>query len=263
MTDLTSLFASTAEYYARFRPGYPPEMFDRIRAAFGLDCAGRLLDLGCGTGEIAQQLHADFEEVVGLDISPEMLAEAERQSTRAGIMNCQWLCLPAEGISADIGRFRLATLGSSFHWMKQAEVLARSYALLDAGGGVVILGNPGGFWEGDAPWEGVAQEVLARWLGQWRRTHLAIMPNGDGAEKVSIARSDFVDVEMGEILWQRQVDVETIIGELFSTSFASRAVLGENVDAFAADLRQSLLQLDPGGQFIERMRTEYIFGFKH
>ena len=57
---MTDLFASTAEYYARYRPGYPAAVFGRIRAAFGLDGIGRLLDLGCGAGELARPLHADL-----------------------------------------------------------------------------------------------------------------------------------------------------------------------------------------------------------
>ncbi|MFL5759705.1 MAG: class I SAM-dependent methyltransferase [Thermomicrobiales bacterium] len=256
-------FAGTAEYYAKYRPGYPSAVFDRVRSAFRLDGNGRLLDLGCGTGEIARPLHTDFEDVVGLDISQEMIDEAERRSALAGITNITWMRMPAEELSECLGPFRLATLGNAFHWMQQAEVLKRVYALIEPTGGVVILGNPGGFWAGDDPWEGVVQEVLERWLAQWRGARQGITPNGDGAEKVSIAASRFVDVELGEHRWQRAVDVDTIIGEVFSTSFASRAVLGEKADAFAADLRKSLLALEPSGRFIERIRTEFIFGYKH
>jgi SAM-dependent methyltransferase len=262
MHNPTDLFATTAEYYARYRPGYPSSVFDRIRSAFDLDGTGRLLDIGCGTGEIARPLHADFEEVVGVDISPEMIAEAERQSTRMGITNSRWICMRAEDIADSLGSFRLATLGNSFHWMNQFDVLERLYALIDPGGGVVILGNPGGIWAGEDPWEHVAQQVLERWLGPWRSTRTGIMPNGDGAEKVSIAQSQFVDIELGEYRWQRSVDIDTIVGEIYSTSFGSKAVLGEKADAFAADLRQSLLHLEPSGQFTELVRTEYIFGFK-
>src|SRR5687767_15081390 len=108
---MTDLFASTAEYYVRYRPGYPAAVLDRLRAAFGLDGTGWLLDLGCGTGELARPLHADFEGAVGVDSSPEMVAEAQRQSEHAGITNIRWLCMPAEEISGRLGRFCLVTLG--------------------------------------------------------------------------------------------------------------------------------------------------------
>lgn len=259
---MTNLFESTAQYYARYRPGYPAEVFDHIRAAFGLDGAGRLLDLGCGTGEIARPLHADFGEVVGVDINPEMLAEAQRQSERASIPNIHWRCMPAEDVSDRLGCFRLVTLGNSFHWMRQDEVLDKTYDLLEPGGGVAILGNPGGIWDSDEPYERAAREVVQRWLGPRRRTRAGAVVLEEGAEKTALARSRFADVEVGEHRWERAVDVETILGELYSTSFANKALLGGKAGPFEVDLRRSLLALDPAGRFVQRLRTEYILAYK-
>jgi len=259
---MADLFAGTAGYYARYRPGYPAEVFARLRATFGLDRTGRLLDLGCGTGELARPLHADFAEVVGVDSSPEMIAEARRQGERSGIANIRWRCLPAEAMSDQLGRFRLVTLGNSFHWMDRDDVLAKAYALLVPGGGVAILGNPGGVWEGAEPWERVTRAVIGRWLGPRRRTRTGHFAAAERAEHVALARSPFVEAEAGEQRWSRPVDIDTITGELFSTSFASRALLGDRADAFAKDLRRSLLALDPAGQFVQHLRTEYLVAHK-
>jgi len=214
------------------------------------------------TDPLARPLHADFAEVVGVDSSPEMIAEARRQGERAGITNIRWHCLPAEAISDQLGRFRLVTLGNSFHWMDRDEVLAKAYALLEPGGGVAILGNPGGVWEGTEPWERVTREVIVRWLGPRRRTRTGHFAAEEGAEQVALARSPFVEAEAGEQRWSRPVDIDTITGELFSTSFASRTLLGDRADAFAEDLRRSLLALDPTGQFVQHLRTEYLVAHK-
>jgi SAM-dependent methyltransferase len=259
---MTDLFATTSEYYARYRPGYPAEVFDRIRSAFRLDGTGRLLDLGCGTGQLALPLHRDFQEVVGLDVSLEMIAEARRQSARMGATNVRWLCMPAEDISDQLGRFQLVGLGSSFHWMRRDEVLDKSYDLLEPGGGLVVLGNPGGIWDSDDAHEQTVRSVIQRWLGPRRRTRTGTFAAEEGAEKVAVARSRFVDAELGELHWARTVDVDTILGELYSTSFANKALLGDAADAFEADLRRSLLALDPAGRFVHHLRTEYIFAHK-
>jgi ubiquinone/menaquinone biosynthesis C-methylase UbiE len=258
----TDLFASTAKYYATYRPGYPAVVLARVRAAFGLDGTGRLLDLGCGTGELARPLHAGFEEVVGVDSSPEMVAEARRQSEQAGITNIRWLCAPAEEISDRLGGFRLVTLGSSFHWMRRDEVLEKAYDLLEPGGGVAILGNLGGIWTGEDPWERVVREVVIRWLGPERRTRTGTFAAEGGEEKVALSRSRFVDIEVSEYRWTRPVDIDIILGELYSTSFANRALLGDSAEAFEADLRQSLLVLKPAGRFVQHLRTEYNFAHK-
>src|SRR5262245_10991416 len=259
---MTDRFASTADYYARYRPGYPSQVLDRLRTAYNLDGTVRLLDLGCGTGEIGRPMHRDFASMVALDISPNMLAEARRQSEREGITNIEWREMPAESISADLGRFRLVTAGNAFHWMGQDEVLAKSYELVEPGGGFAILGNPCGFWSGTDPWEQVARAVLERWIGPQHAIRSGIQDDPEGAEKRSLARSQFVDVEIGLYNWERNVDIDFIAGEIFSTSFASKAVLGEKAEAFEHDLKQSLLVLDSSGQFVEHLVTEYILAFK-
>lgn len=259
---MTDLFASTARDYARYRPGYPAAVFTRLRTAFGLDGAGRLLDLGCGTGELTRPLQIDFVEVVGVDSSPEMLAEAQRQSKHVGMTNIRWLCMPAEAISGQLGRFRLVTLGNSFHWMRRNEVLDKVYELLEPGGGVAILGNPGGIWTGKDPWERAVREVVVQRLGPRRRTRTGTFAAEEGAEKVALARSRFVGLESGAYHWERPVDIDTIIGELYSTSFANRALLGSQADAFASDVRRALLALDPAGRFVQHLRTEYLLAHK-
>ena len=49
---MSSLFASAASYYAEFRVPYPKALMARVVAECGLDGRQRLLDLGCGTGEV-------------------------------------------------------------------------------------------------------------------------------------------------------------------------------------------------------------------
>src|SRR3981081_1378157 len=69
------LFAGTAWYYARYRPNYPTVFFDDVVDRFGLDGTGRLLDLGCGTGQLTIPLAPHFTEAVSMDPEPDMLAE--------------------------------------------------------------------------------------------------------------------------------------------------------------------------------------------
>jgi len=56
--------------------------------------------------------------------------------------------------------------------------------------------------------------------------------------------------------------IEAIIGNLYSTSFCSKNVLGDNSAAFEADLRAALLALDPSGIYCETMGFGYTIGRK-
>lgn len=51
---------------------------------------GRALDFGCGVGRLTIPLARTFREVVGVDVSPAMLAEARANCARAGLTNVEF-----------------------------------------------------------------------------------------------------------------------------------------------------------------------------
>ena len=57
------LFHEAAWYYARFRPPYPDALFDYLIRKFDLGGRSNLLDLGCGTGQVANPLPRRFRQV--------------------------------------------------------------------------------------------------------------------------------------------------------------------------------------------------------
>src|SRR5689334_3417487 len=107
------LFRGTASYYARFRPGYPPELVELLAAKAGLGPRSRVLDLGTGTGQLAVPLAAHAGEVVAVDPEQEMLAQIDAPNVRT-------VEARAEEVDETWGRFDLVTIGNAFHWMDPA-----------------------------------------------------------------------------------------------------------------------------------------------
>jgi ubiquinone/menaquinone biosynthesis C-methylase UbiE len=68
------------------------------RESFACDGTGRLLDLGCGTGQLTLPLAEHVAETVGMDRESEMLTEASRQAQADHITNVTWV----QGNSADL-----------------------------------------------------------------------------------------------------------------------------------------------------------------
>ena len=66
----------------------------------------RVLDFGCGVGRLVLPFAAHAAEVVGVDISPSMLAEARRNCERQGLNNVV-LVLSDDTLSAVQGQFDL------------------------------------------------------------------------------------------------------------------------------------------------------------
>ena len=73
-----TIYDGAAVHYRCGRPAYSPGLEALLAKELGLDGSGRLLDVGCGPGILTVRLAHLFEEAVGLDPDPEMIAEGRR-----------------------------------------------------------------------------------------------------------------------------------------------------------------------------------------
>ncbi|MDP2918249.1 MAG: class I SAM-dependent methyltransferase [bacterium] len=261
--DDKELFKDTAYYYAKYRAGYPPEFFEYVVRYFGLNGKGRLLDLGCGTGQLIIPFAKHFEEVIGLDPEQEMLNEARKQIDKANIKNVKFVLRKAEEISNDLGIFRLTTMGASFHWMEQKEVLQKIYELTELGGGVVIVSDSSSPWRDKSEkWKEVRKEIVQKYLGEKRRAGNDFY--GEPKEKFEdlLNTSPFGEYEEWIYDYTRTWTLETAINFLYSTSFASRRLFGDRLKDFERELRTELLKIESNGVFKEKVRVQVLLARK-
>jgi SAM-dependent methyltransferase len=251
------LFAGTARYYARYRPGYPEAFLADLVARFGLDGTARLLDLGCGTGQLTIPLAAHVASAIGVDPDPGMLAEAASRAHAAHITNVTW----ARGSSADLpigfGPFRLVTMGRSFHWMDRERVLSALEGMVDAEGGLAIA-NDGCLVRPTTAWQHAIDDVQQRFLPtDWRAGSPNPSDTGDSHSEV-LARSPFRCVHRLVHEFTREWTIEEAIGYLYSTSLPLRRLLGERRADFEREVTNALLAIEPSGRFIEPVALEVL-----
>ena len=79
-----TIYEGAAAHYRRGRPAYSPQLEAVLAEELDLDGRGWLLDAGCGPGILTVRLAHLFEEAVGLDPDPAMLAEGRRVARRPG-----------------------------------------------------------------------------------------------------------------------------------------------------------------------------------
>jgi SAM-dependent methyltransferase len=246
-------FAATAGYY-HLRAPYAPQAFAFLADTFCLDGRSRVLDLGCGPGTLSVPIAAVAGEVLALDPEPRMLDEARRSAAAAGRRNIRWICARAEDLPGDIGRVRLATMGQSFHWMHRDAVLARLADVVEPGGGLALI-NPGRRRPQES-WEPIAEAVVERFLGP-RRPRTGGSPEPE--HEPALARSShFSRFETHSFPTAFMRDIASVIGAIYSLSYASRPRFGDQAAAFEAALTEALLAQNPSGRFHEQVETEVI-----
>ncbi|MDJ0593012.1 MAG: class I SAM-dependent methyltransferase [Pleurocapsa sp. MO_226.B13] len=123
---------------------FPNETWNReavIQAVQG--SPRKIIDLGCGTGSTTLLFKQAFPnaEIVGLDLSPQMLVIAEYKASQAGL-DIQWLHGLAEATDFTDGEFDLVTASLLFHetptHIAQA-ILKEAFRLLSPAGQIIIL----------------------------------------------------------------------------------------------------------------------------
>jgi len=145
---------------------WDPALYDR-RAAFVSQAASDLidwleprageaiLDLGCGTGELATAIAARGARVVGLDSSAEMIAVARERAPAL-----EWVIGDGEALAFD-ATFDAVFSNAALHWMTRADAAARGIARALKPGGRLVAEFGGAGCVGTVC-AAVARELAAR-----------------------------------------------------------------------------------------------------
>lgn len=119
-------FSRQSGAYAKFRPVYPPALYDLIfQQVTQFD---RAWDCGTGNGQVAGVLAGRFERVEATDISQQQLDRAVRQP------NIHYSCQTAETAVFPNDYFDLITVGQAIHWFDHGRFYARVREVLRTGG---------------------------------------------------------------------------------------------------------------------------------
>lgn len=116
-----------------------PTVQERLVATLKDRPASRVLDLACGPGIIAEAVAPYADEIVGVDVTPEMIRLAEQRFAAGGIANGRFLIAPAEQLPFPDGSFdRVVTRLSLHHFSDVTAVLTEVRRVLTGEGELVV-----------------------------------------------------------------------------------------------------------------------------
>jgi SAM-dependent methyltransferase len=135
----TSYDMVAAEYAEKFKDEMDHKPFDRDcldRLAREVGDLGPVCDLGCGPGQIARYLHRKGVKALGVDLSPNMVAEAQRLNPEIPFHEGNMLALP----DADNALGGIAAFYCIIHIQREkiADALREMKRVLKPGGVLLI-----------------------------------------------------------------------------------------------------------------------------
>lgn len=253
-----TIYEGAAAHYRPGRPPYSPQLETVLSEELDLDGSGRLLDGGCGPGILTVRLAHLFEEAVGLDPDPAMLAEGRQVADELGISNIRWVRARAEELpDAAPGPYRLVTFGQSLHWTDEALVAEAVYDLLEPGGALALIvntveGRPKPPSPGPPPIPHAEIEaIVEKYLGPMRRAGRGTAPVRTHRFEDILVRTRFGAPRSVFAPGVADVirDSEGVLSGYFSFSWSAPHLFGDRVDDFSADIREVLTLRSPEGVF--------------
>lgn len=123
---------------ARLSDAHGPgaETYDAFLASQVPASAARVLDIGCGLGRLTARLAVPGREVLGVDLSPEMIARA--RVAGAGIPRLSFVCGDAFDLDLGAGRFDCVLSAAVLHHLDTDTAIERMMGWLEPGGRLVI-----------------------------------------------------------------------------------------------------------------------------
>ena len=260
MRFAVDLYRGTAEYYDRYRLPYRRVMLADLVARARVSGGGRLLDLACGTGQLAFALRREFGEVWAVDQEPDMVELVRTKATAMSAGHIRAVVSSAESLEAEPGYFELAVVGNAFHRLERDAVARRILGWLEPGGHLALCWSSTP-WMGEAGWQRALAAVLDEWqtrLGAGQR-----IPEGwdtDRRERPDVqvlAEAGFEVVGRQEFSREHRWSLLELGGLVRSTSFLPASVLSEQAAAFDADLADALRPHAEGGVYAETVSFAY------
>ena len=221
MTDID--FSTVAPAYT-WRIPYSPKFFEQIAVATGLNDNSFVLDLACGTGEVAIGIAPYCGEVLGIDKTPEMLSARRELPANVRFLKAD---LNTETITVP-RRASLVTVGRAIPYLKRNVVMPFLESAVGEHGAVLVCAS------------GIAKGVP--WLRQYRALCVRYRAREAGrgfGGRTFFANSRWKETRLIKVFGMARGRPEGLYRNALSHSTWRQGILADR-ERFIRDLKQIL-----------------------
>lgn len=126
--SLGKTFGTVSSLYDKARIGYPPELISDIIKFSRIKKEGRILEIGCGSGQATISFAEKGYFITGLDISEDLLTIAKEKC--ATFPNARFITHSFEDALIENNSVDLIISGLAWHWVKPEERYEKAYRIL-------------------------------------------------------------------------------------------------------------------------------------
>jgi SAM-dependent methyltransferase len=247
-------FASTVEFYARYREPYPPKFFEKVAEQIGMRGDETLLDVGCGPGLLAIGFAPFVGSCTGLDPEPGMITAAKDAAAEAGVA----LSL-IEGRIEEFPTtqtYDVITIGRALHWLERTPTMAVLGGILTPNSGRILICRASSVETPETPWVKPYRKVRSAWASGPEEKRYRIDPSE------WFAGSRFTALGEASVTERRQVTIDDLIGRALSRSNTSPEVVAEGQARFEAEIAAALEPFVQDGALVEQIVARgTMFGY--
>ncbi len=130
-------FGRISELYEKTRPSYPQALIDDIITFSSISQNGKILDVGCGSGQATLPFAQHGFNVLGIDISQDLVGIARNKCTK--YVKVDFQIAPFEEVKLPESSVDTIVCGMAWHWIAPEIRYKKAIKLLKQGGTLALF----------------------------------------------------------------------------------------------------------------------------
>ena len=167
MPSPTERFSNRVQNYVRYRPSYPHEVIDLLRAECGLTLNSVVADMGSGTGKLTELLLPHSKCVIAIEPNVEMREAGER--LLKSHPNFISRAAAAEATTLGEHSIDLIVAAQAFHWFDRERARTEFERVLKPGAQVALIWNA--LQTGSTPFLAAYEALLREFAPEYERVN--------------------------------------------------------------------------------------------